>query len=340
MIEACRTATVSIDFEIFIFTPDEIGQRFIDVCAEAAQRGVKVRFIWDAAGSFMFFRTGIIEELKAKNIELVFFKTFFPGFSKVHSYKSWYFRNHKRTLVIDGKRAFTGSTCIETRATPWRDTMVEVEGAVVLDMQDSFNYMWQRAKDRRSSRKITGRRDRDFEYIHNSPMPRRRFLNKRVIEAIRGAEKSICIATPYFAPHHKLARVIRLAAHRGVDVKIMLPVASDFPLVDTGARTYFHQLLKVGVRIFLYRSPLLHVKSVVVDGEWSTIGTLNLDHISLMYNFEANLVSTNRKFAEELEGHFAADLENCEEVTFEEWNNRFFIEKIATFLVKFIRVFL
>ncbi len=339
MIEACRTAATSIDLEAFIFMPDETGQRFIDACAEAAKRGVKVRFIWDAAGSFTFFHTGIIEELKAKSIELVFFKTFFPGFTKVHSYKSWYFRNHKRTLIIDRKIAFTGSTCIETRATLWRDTMVKVEGAVAEEMQDSFNQMWQRAHDKRGNRKLQTQRDVSFSYIENNPRPRRRFLNKTIIDAIRSAEKNIWITVPYFVPHHRLARVIRLAAHRGVDVKIILPLASDFPIVDEGARTFFHQLLKAGVRIYLYEGRLLHAKSIVIDGEWATVGTLNLDHISLMYNFEANLVSTERKFAEELQYHFE-EVKSCNEVKLEEWNRRFFVEKIATFLVKFIRVFL
>ena len=85
---------------------------------------------------------------------------------------------------------------------------------------------------------------------------------------------------------------------------------------------------------------MMHTKSIVIDKEWSTVGTLNLDHISLMYNFEANIVSNNRRFADALLTHFNEDLTHCQEVKLEEWNRRFFVEKIATFFVKFIRIFL
>jgi cardiolipin synthase len=340
MLQACEEATTSIDFEVFIFVQDKIGQRFIDVCARKAAEGVKVRFLWDAAGSFTIFATSIKEDLKKKGIELLFFKTLLPDLFSLHNFKSWYFRNHRRTLVIDGKIAFTGSTSISARMEKWRDTQVKIEGVVVADMQLEFNRMWMRAQKGRVARLPPAKSDFEFEYITNNPTPRRRFLYTRIIEAIRNAKQNLFITVPYFIPTHKLARVIRLAAHRGVDVKIILPSASDFPTVDLASRTYFHQLLKSGVRLFLYRNRMIHTKSIVIDGSWSTVGTLNLDHISLMYNYEANLVSSNVKFASDLLTHFTEDIKNCDEVTLEAWNRRFFVEKIATFLVKLIRVFL
>jgi cardiolipin synthase len=218
--------------------------------------------------------------------------------------------------------------------------MVKIEGTVVADMQVEFNRMWLRTERSRIPRLPPSKSDYEFEYIMNNPTPKRRFLYARLLEAIRTAEKSIFITVPYFVPNHKLARVIRLAAHRGIDVKIILPASSDFPTVDLGARTFFHQLLKGGVRIFLYEGKMIHTKSIVIDEKWSTIGTLNLDNISLLYNFEANLVSSNPQFAADLLSHFSEDLKKCYEVTLEEWNRRFFVEKIATFFVKFIRIFL
>lgn len=340
MLEACRTATSTIDLEIFIFTPDEIGQRFINACAEAAKRGVRVRFIWDAAGSFTFFKTSIIEDLQKKGIELRFFKTFFPAFLSVHRYRSWYFRDHHRTMVIDGKIGFTGSTSIEKRMEKWRDTTVCIEGPVVRDMQTAFEQMWGQAVNKRFAKKPAEfRSNYEFEYITNTPIPRTRHLYKRVLEAIRTAQKSVYITVPYFVPNHKLARVIRLAAHRGVDVRILIPAASDFPTVDLGARTFFHQFLKAGISIYLYRG-MIHTKSIIIDGMWSTVGTLNLDHISLMYNYEANLVTSDKNFTNDLTDHFYTDIENAHRVTTEEWERRFFVEKIATFLVSLIRSFL
>jgi cardiolipin synthase len=340
MLQALSEATKSIDLEIFIFTLDDIGKRFIDVCAKKAAEGVKVRFLWDAAGSFTIFKTSIIEDLQKKGIELIFFKTLLPDFFTFHNYKSWYFRNHRRTLVIDGRVGFTGSTSIAARMLTWRDTMVRIDGPVVDDMQNEFNRMWMRALNRLRFRAVPPHIDYEFEYVINNPTPKRRFLYDRILSAIRNADRSLYITIPYFVPNHKLARVIRLAAHRGVDVKIILPAASDFPTVDLGARSFFHQFLKAGVRIYLYQGKMIHTKSVVIDKLWSTIGTLNFDYISLMYNYEANLVSTNAQFAADLLAQFEVDLKNTREITLEEWNRRFFVEKIAAWLVKLVRIFL
>ena len=355
MIAACEEAKESIDLENFIFNKDEIGERFIEACAKKAAEGVKVRFIWDAAGSFTFFGSSIIGDLKEKGIELIFFKTLIPKLFSFYNYRSWYFRNHRRTLVIDGKIGFTGSTCIYKRAEPWRDTAVKLEGPVVQDMQRSFERMWLRAHGRRRRRKLilekgreylrnmrknAGRNASEFQYVSNSPFIRQRRLYKNILEAIRNANASIAITTPYFVPTRRLARVLRLAAHRGVEVKIILPESSDFPTVDLGARTFFASMLRGGVRIFLYKKKLIHTKSIVIDNEWATVGTLNLDTISLLYNFEANLVTTNIHFVKSLTGHFEEDLANTHEITLAEWNRRFFVEKIATFLVKFVRSFL
>jgi cardiolipin synthase len=341
LLEACESATTSIDLENFIFESDEIGNRFIDVCARKAAQGVRVRFIWDAAGSFTFFKSSIIEDLKKKGIELRFFKTFVPNIFSLHKYRSWYFRNHRRTVVIDKKIGFTGSTSISARMTKWRDTMVRMEGPVVCDMELAFEQMWMRAIGKRVKKRPEDlKSDFEFEYVSNTPVPRNRHLYRRLVEAIRNSEKYIYITTPYFVPTHKLMRVLRLAAHRGVDVLLILPAASDFPLVDLGARTFFHQMLKAGINVHLYKTGMIHVKSVVIDGDWATLGTLNLDNIGLLYNYEANLVTTNAHFAEEMKEHFEEDLKSSERITFEDWNRRFFIEKIATVLVKLIRSFL
>ena len=341
MLDACEEATTSIDLENFIFTPDAIGTKFIDVCARKAKQGVKVRFIWDAAGSFSFFGATIVEDLKAKGIELVFFKTLLPHIFKIHKFRSWYFRNHRRTLVVDGKIGFTGSTSISIRMEKWRDTNIRVEGPVVKDMQKAFERMWERAQGNKLE-KIHGdtKTDQEFEYTTNNPFPRKNFLYTKIITAIRTSQECIDITVPYYVPTHRISRVIRLAARRGVKVRLILPEMSDFPTVDLGARTYFHSLLHAGVKIFLYKGKMIHTKSIVIDTAWATVGTLNLDNISLRYNFEANLVSSNREFVAELSSHFENDLKSCTEVTLKEWDDRFFVEKIATFLVKFLRMFL
>ncbi len=340
MLIACENATETIDLENFIFEKDELGNHFIEVCTRKASLGVRVRFIWDAAGSFSFFSSSIVEELKNKGIELVFFKTLLPSIFTFHRYRSWYFRNHRRTMIIDGKTGFTGSVSISQRTEKWRDTNVELQGPVVKDMQDEFEKMWARAKGNKVSEGFAKKNDYEFQYITNTPLLRKHHLYRTIVEAIRNAKRNIYITTPYFVPTHRIARVLRLAAHRGVSVHILIPEKSDYPIVDLGARTFFHKLLKSGVRIYLYRGSLLHCKTIVIDDDWASVGTLNIDHISLLYNFEANIVTSNRQFVAELDAHFQKDIHNTEYITLEQWNNRYFLEKISTFCVKIIRIFL
>ena len=340
MLEACEHAKETIDLEQFIFMQDDFGNKFIDVCSRKAKEGVKVRFMWDAAGSFNLFGLGTVEDLKKKGIEMVFFKTLFPGFFDVPNYKSWYFRNHRRTLIIDSRVGFTGSICIDERLKNWRDTNVRIEGPVVEDMVRAFERMWDRAQGKKLPKIKTEKySDHEFKYVTNNPLPRNRRLYNHIVDAIRHSRKYIYITTPYFVPTRRLARVLRLAAHRGVDVKIIIPEWSDHPFVDLSARTYFHSMLESGVQIFLYKGEILHSKTMVIDGDWASVGTLNMDNVSLLYNFEANLVSTNGRFAEELASHFVHDMQKAEEMTLEKWNSRYWVIKLAGFFIKFIRGF-
>jgi cardiolipin synthase len=367
MIAACEKAEHGIDLEQYIFVNDEIGKKIIDVCVRKAAEGVHVRFLWDAAGSFNLFGSSLVEDLRKKGIDLVFFKTLVPGFFKVPDYRSWFFRDHRKTLIIDGRMGFTGGVGVWEKFRNWRDTHIEIEGPVVADMQMAFDAMWTRAThdyadeqerkdERRRNRKMRkilrkteqgkiGRNGSEFSYVLNDPLPGKRKLYHAFLDAIRGAHKSVFIVTPYFVPTRRLARVIRLAAHRGVDVRIVIPKASNHPVVDIGARSFFQAMLDSGVKIYLYTGNaedggMIHSKIAVIDERWATLGTLNLDTISLLYNFEANIVSTNREFGSEIVELFWNSVRRSDLVDKNEWKNRLFLLKTPEFVVKFIRNFL
>jgi len=367
MIAACEKAEHSIDLEQYIFVNDEIGKKIIDVCVRKAAQGVHVRFLWDAAGSFNLFGSALAGELRTKGIDLVFFKTLIPGFFKVPDYRSWFFRDHRKTLIIDGTIGFTGGVGVWEKFRTWRDTHIQIEGPVVTDMQAAFDAMWTRAthdhenekerkEERKKNRRIRkalrkteqrkmSRNGSEFSYITNNPLPGKRKLYHALVDAIRGAHKNVFIVTPYFVPTSRLARVIRLAAYRGVDVRIIIPKASNHPVVDIGARSYFQGMLDSGVRLYLYTGSsedngMIHSKIAVIDERWTTLGTLNLDTISLLYNFEANIVSTNREFAKEIGELFWNSLRRSDLLDKKEWENRLFLLKTPEFVVKFIRKFL
>ena len=341
MFTDCARAKKSIVLEQFIFANDELGKKLIDICAERAATGVKVRFLWDAAGSFTIFGSDIVTDLKKRGIELIFWKTLIPGYFKVPNFRSWYLRNHRRTLVIDGQIGYTGSICIRDSMKDWRDTNARFEGLVVRETQNAFDRMWGRAKNDKPLPKRVHASDHEFSYITNYPSPGRRHVYSQLIDAIRIARNYIYITTPYFVPTHHLLRVIKLAANRGVDVQIILPERTDhYTTLDYAARSYFSALLESGVRIFLYEGNIIHGKSTTIDGEWTTVGSMNLDSASLLYNFEANIVTTNTKFAEELAAHFVRDIQHSREIRLEEWRKRFFTEKLLERLIRLVKKFL
>jgi len=340
MIADCKRAQICIVLETLIFVTDDFGQRLIDVCAERAAHGVEVKFLWDAWGSFSFFGSNIVDDLSKKGIRLVFWKTIIPAYYKVPNFRSWLFRNHRRTLVIDKKIGYTGSICVKDRMKNWRDTNLRIEGSVTNEMQGAFERMWARALDQKPLPKRVKSTDHEFRYATNYPLPGRRYLYSELVATIRHSSKYIYITTPYFVPTRRLARILRLAALRNVDVRIIMPEASNHPFVDLAARTFFSSMLSSGVKIFLYKGENIHGKTAVIDGDWASIGTMNMDAISLLYNFEANIVSTNGRFAEELAAHFVHNLQSTKEITFAEWEKRSFLQKWLEFPARLVRKFL
>lgn len=340
MLNACANAKKSIDLEQYIFVTDEIGQKFIDICTQKASEGVRVRFLWDAAGSWNLFGQFIISDLSKRGIQVSFFNTLIPR--AFHNHKWWFFRNHRRSLVIDSSIAFTGSISVWRRAREWRDTHLMITGKVVSEIEQTFEVMWDRANGIKRPWKIHARdTDQGFHYVTNAPVRGGHIIYDHLIEAIRGAKKYIYLTTPYFVPDQRLFRVLRLAVRRDVDVRILLPEKTDYPVLDLGARSFYTKSLRAGIKIYLYNNDrFIHSKTGIIDGDWSTIGTMNLDNVSLLYNFEANIITTNRDFAMDLEEIYRKDLIHSRELTMAEWEKRGFIARWFEFLVRFIRKFL
>ena len=128
MLADISAAKESIVLEQYIFVNDDYGKRLIELCAERAAAGVKIRFLWDAAGSFTLWGSNIVADLRSKGIELMFWRTLIPAYYRVPDFRAWFFRNHRRTLVIDERIGYTGSMCVWESVKEWRDTNVRLEG--------------------------------------------------------------------------------------------------------------------------------------------------------------------------------------------------------------------
>jgi cardiolipin synthase len=211
-------------------------------------------------------------------------------------------------------------------------------------MANAFERMWERGRKSRKLPPKTVSRDPEFIYSTNEPSPGHHHISHKVIRALSKARHYVYITMPYFVPTGRLLRAIKAAARRGVDVRLIMPEKSDhYPALDLGARSFFSTLLESGIRIFLYpnnHGSIIHSKTMIVDGTWGTIGSMNFDNASLLYNYEANIITNNTLLIEELAAHFVRDMSISKEVSLTEWKSRFFIEKIPEIAIKLVRKFL
>lgn len=341
MFHACSVAKKSIDLEQYIITDDRISTRLIEILRERARSGVKVRVLVDTVGSWNLYTSPFPKIMRRDGIEVRFFNIVSPW--RITNFSSWFFRDHRKILVVDKEVGFTGGVGIRDDMTNWRDTHVEVRGPIVKEMEYAFDDLWNQSAERdllvrlRKARFYT----RGFHFFTNAPYFRKRFLYHAIIEAIRSAKKYIYLTTPYFVPDGRLQRVLKLAHKRGIDVQIIVPKLSNMPFVERAAHSHFEPLLESGVKIFEYdKNTFLHAKTAVIDDEWATVGSFNLDSMSFLYNYEANIVSTDNVFVEALKSHFLEDLKHSKQVTLEEWIRRPLLSKLREILVMPIRRFL
>lgn len=340
ILATCAEARESIDIEHFIFHDDAVGQRLVAILRERARAGVKIRVLCDAVGSWNLYTSRFPTDMRDDGIEVRFVNIISPW--RINNFLSWFFRDHRKIVVVDKKIGFTGGVGFRDDMTSWRDTTIEVSDHAAQEMLFAFEEMWVRTAERKLSTRLrkTKRYTRGFDFITNSPYFRKRFLYYSIIDAIRNSKHHVFITTPYFVPDRRLTRVIRLAASRGVDVRLLLPGQEPEPFVGSATRSHYEKMLRAKVRIFEYQKSFLHSKTIVIDDEWATIGSFNLDRLSIIYNYEANIVSINPVMVDALRSHFQNDLADAKEITHRIWLTRPAIQKLREILILPIRRFL
>lgn len=318
----CVAARESIDIEQFIFGLDELGARFFEVLRKKNKEGVIVRIICDGVGSFDFLNSYMEKKLVAEGITVKFFNTLKPW--RIGNFSSWFLRDHRKLLIVDGKIGHTGGVGLEKRMENWRDTNVRLTGPVVREMQAAFDEMWIAAPKHKFSRfKPTFVPKEPFSFLTNSPRFRGRYIYHDLRRVIRAARRYVYITTPYFVPSIKIFRGLIKAAKRGVDVRLLLPKSSDIKTADIAAGSYFIAAMRAGIRIYLYdNNRILHTKTGVIDDVWATVGSANMDNLSLLLNFEGNIRSSNKSFIFELKAQFEKDIVGIGPLTKESWVRR------------------
>lgn len=332
LIQDIKAAKHHIHLEYYIFRNDSTGKRLMSALTEKAKQGVEVRFIYDHIGSVNLTRKFFKEfELAGGRVE-AFFKSKIPYLNLKINY-----RNHRKLVVIDGQIGYLGGFNIgdeylglNKRFGYWRDTHLRIQGRSVQQMQVQFMLDWNllssvklaiadnyfpavfhETKDQIGIQVVASGPDSDFQEIKNS-----------YIKMIYGAKQSIFLQTPYFVPDSVLLSALQTAALSGKDVRIMLPYKRDHFFVYWATQSYISDLLEYGIKVYLYKEGFLHAKTLVVDGKIASVGTTNLDIRSFKLNFEMNAFIYSERVATELSACFVKDMDGCELMTMEIYNNR------------------
>ncbi|BDZ43637.1 hypothetical protein GCM10025865_29360 [Paraoerskovia sediminicola] len=242
-------------------------------------------------------------------------------------------RDHRKILVVDDEVGFVGGYNIGAAyANTWRDTHARVTGPGVWELRNAFVDFWNvYRKHPQPALPDPGSSvwDPAIRAARNEPVRLVFPIRGLYLDAIDRATKSISITQAYFIPDQEILAALLMAAARGVDVRVIVPEHSNHVVADWLSRGHFTALLEGGVRIFLFRDAMVHSKTATVDGRWTTIGTANIDRLSLTGNYEVNLEVVDAGLAEQMQKVFAADLTNCRELTLVEWEKRTIVAKLS-----------
>jgi cardiolipin synthase len=365
MLTAIDNAKQCISLDMYKIRMDRVGTLFYRALIRAAQRGVRVRFIYDAYGSRKVIYNDFAELIDVGGEVCVFNPVLWLTFLRVNN------RNHHKILVVDGRIAFLGGLNLAEEYdgdghNGWRDTAIMIEGPAAHDAERIFNESWLQGgmgfigKDlpfvginhlkRAVDSPIVRLLDLDAEsclhgqhpaaggtaqvrIVSSDPHSWNSTIVDQYLLVINAARKSIDITSAYFVPPLVLRRALVHAAKRGVRVRLILPGVTDFSPVRTVSVGYYGRLLKHGVEIYEWNASVLHAKTMVVDGVWSTIGSANLDGRALFLSYEANAAAIDPPLATAMQEQFERDLRQCQRVTLQAWQERPVTQRIVEILL-------
>ncbi|HZX31842.1 MAG TPA: phospholipase D-like domain-containing protein [Rhodocyclaceae bacterium] len=352
MFAAIARARRSINLKTYILESDEAGRRLADILEAKRAEGVTVNVLYDSVGS-IGTPPAYFKELTDAGIAVCEFNPVNP--LKAEGRGALNNRDHRKILVVDGETAFTGginisavyrSSSFSRRRKPptpkegWRDTHVQVSGPVVEEFQGLFLDTWEKQGCAPALEKAgyfprpERRGSLPMRLVAADPGEGQSELYVVLLSAIDRASRRAWLTYGYFVPDERMLRALRAAARRGVDVRLVLPGFSDFWAPLHAGRSRYGELLADGVRIFERRDALLHAKTAVIDGVWSSIGSTNLDWRSFVHNYEADLIILDPAFAGQMEGLFREDEKTSHEVGLGEWRRRGIGERLKEWVAR------
>lgn len=334
-------AQKSLLIEFYIWNEGGLADQVLEAVIRAAQRGVQCRLLVDAVGGRPWWKGGQPQRLREAGVKVlpalpVSLITTLVGRSDL--------RLHRKIVIIDGEVAWTGSmnlvdpSCFkqDSGVGQWVDAMVRVRGAVVAPLAATMIGDWMLETGESIHELIDGAGLKlikpdgpaDIQVVPSGPGESADGLLQLLLALINAAQEELVLTTPYFVPDESLLRAVRGAAGRGVRVALIVPEKVDSFLTRFASRSYYDDLLDVGVEIYLFRGGLLHTKSIVVDKNMSMFGTVNLDMRSLWLNYEVSLFVFDREFATSLSALQRSYLEDSTRLDPETWKERPFQHRL------------
>lgn len=342
MLKAINRAKNHIHIEFYIFMEDATGHIVRDALIDKAHEGVKIRIIIDDLGSW-HTKEKFLNEMRKEGIEIV---RFLPVKLPLISNKINY-RNHRKLIVIDGKTGFVGGMNIADRYIKgvkwgtWRDTQIKVEGYAVHEYQTIFLLDWffatkQFIKDKYYFPKCSTEGTAIVQTVTSAPFSNWRRIMQGLVLAITRAKSYFYIQTPYFMPTEPIICAMQTAALSGVDVRLIIPEHSDSNMTHLATRSYLKDVLKAGVKVYMYTAGFVHSKMMVSDDMLSIVGSTNMDFRSFEQNFEINSFIYDQETAIDLKQQYMTDIKNCKRITMHKWQKR---PMYVKFLESFVRIF-
>ena len=332
-----------INVQYYIFEDDTIGTEIKNILVKKAQEGVKVRVIYDHVGSFGTKNKFFKEMINAGIMVHPFFKVSFPPFG---TRINW--RNHRKLCIIDGQIGYLGGMNIADRYinggkfASWRDTHARVTGPILAALQYSYtidwNFMGQSLLEEESStiKPINNGSNVGMQFITSGPTDKWSNIALVFLKAISNAKRSILIQTPYFLPTESLLKALQSVALSNVKVRIMLPRHGDSNILRYASYSYINECIKSGIKFYLYDAGMLHCKTIVVDNEFSSIGSTNFDFRSFEHNFECNLLIYSQDVNNKMREIFAEDLKLSTPINRKTWEKRPLIQKFLESITRLL----
>jgi len=342
MMEAARGAKTSINLETYIFDHDEIGGQFAEILMEKRRQGVVVNVMVDGVGTLSTPKE-FFDRLRQAGVNVLVFNpvdpTKRPGKWALNN------RDHRKIMIVDGLVAFTGginisstyanSSLFRSKKRPddvskdkvgWRDTHIKIEGPAAGALQWAFidNWVHQDAGELPEIDyfpKLAPAGDKVVRVLATSP-DHDSTIYKSLVIAIGESKKSIHLTAAYFVPDRQIVDSLIAAAKRGVDVQLVLPGVSDHGFIRHAGESFYEELLEGGVRIHQLQVAVLHAKTTVIDGMWSSIGSANIDRRSFIHNYEVNVVVLDPAFGRDMEAAFRDDVVHSKEIKLDAWKRR------------------